>query len=161
MPLADAVARRRDRHFRRAVFRRPAHENGRQSFSRLSGVVECRGVLSVFCCKPPPCRRQHRALLILVVLTFVPFNVMHPLRTTRLRDLNIALTGDLGDTGGASRLPPNFRGIAAVARLALCAIGVYILSAVTSLIRLTGRDAHDGIADEPGSLGRAADADGP
>ena len=39
----------------------------------------------------PPAAIGSIALAILVVLTFVPFNVMHPLRTTRFRMLNIAL----------------------------------------------------------------------
>ena len=39
----------------------------------------------------PPAAIGSIALAVLVVLTFVPFNVMHPLRTTRFRMLNIAL----------------------------------------------------------------------
>ena len=42
-----AAARHRHRGVERALFRRPPHEGGRQSFSRLSGAVECGGILSV------------------------------------------------------------------------------------------------------------------
>src|SRR5207302_9708700 len=45
--LGGTAARHRYRRVRRALFRRPPHENRRQSFSRLSGLVESRRVLPV------------------------------------------------------------------------------------------------------------------
>jgi phosphatidylcholine synthase len=61
----------------------------------------------------------------LVVLTFTPIRVMHPLRVTRLRPLNIALTGLwlalAAYAIAASLLVPTW----VVA--ALCAIGLYFL----------------------------------
>lgn len=44
----------------------------------------------LFLLKPPPAISS-LALAFLVVLTFVPFNVLHPLRTNRFRKVNIAL----------------------------------------------------------------------
>ena len=47
LPVAAPLLGARHRRVRRAVFRGSPHEDRRQSFSRLSGAVECRGILSV------------------------------------------------------------------------------------------------------------------
>ena len=65
------------------------------------------------------------ALAILVVLTFVPFNVMHPLRTTRFRMLNIALLMIWGVLA-VYAIVLNFQTPVWVTA-ALCIIGGYIL----------------------------------
>src|SRR4051795_3671119 len=43
----STLARRRHHRHQRIIFRRSAHEGGRQSFPRFSGAVECGGVLPV------------------------------------------------------------------------------------------------------------------
>ena len=75
-----------------------------QSFSRLSGAVECRGVLSVPAASAAgACRAS--VVAILIVLTFVPFHVLHPVRVARLRGLTLSLIGALGGACDLSRWP--------------------------------------------------------
>lgn len=64
-------------------------------------------------------------LALLIVLTFVPLNVLHPVRTTRFRALNLALMAVwAGLCVGAMAM--NFD-VAPWVKVALCAIAVYIL----------------------------------
>lgn len=66
--------------------RMKTHDNHFRGFPALWNAA----AFYLFLLKPPAAIGS-LALAILVVLTFVPFNVMHPLRTTRFRTLNIAL----------------------------------------------------------------------
>lgn len=83
----------------------------------------------------PPAAVGTIVLAILVVLTFVPFNVMHPLRTTRLRTLNIVLLV-IWAMLAMFAVATNFQ-TPLWATVALCAIGGYILLSDV-LIRLIG-----------------------
>ena len=83
----------------------------------------------------PPAAVGSIALAILVALTFVPFHVMHPLRTTRLRKFNIALLIVWASLAFYSILV-NFLVPPWIAVM-LCVIGVYILFS-DLLIRMTG-----------------------
>ena len=47
LPLTAPLLGARHCRVRRALFRRSPHESAGQSFSRISGAVECRGILSV------------------------------------------------------------------------------------------------------------------
>lgn len=73
----------------------------------------------------PPAAVGSIALAILVVLTFVPFHVMHPIRTTRFRALNIALL-TIWAMLAVFAIATNFQ-TPLWATVALCAIGGYIL----------------------------------
>ena len=84
----------------------------------------------------PPAAVGSLALAVLVVLTFVPIHVMHPLRTTRLRKLNIALL-TVWAVLAVVAIAVNFETPPWISA-ALCAIGVYILLSDV-LIRLTRR----------------------
>ncbi|HEY0234589.1 MAG TPA: CDP-alcohol phosphatidyltransferase family protein [Afipia sp.] len=64
-------------------------------------------------------------LALLVVLTFVPFNVVHPVRTTRLRKLNLALIA-LWAGLCIFAIAVNFQ-VSVGVKIALCAIALYIL----------------------------------
>jgi phosphatidylcholine synthase len=64
-------------------------------------------------------------LALLVVLTFVPFNVLHPMRTRRFRKLNIALVAAWGVLAIIT-IAANFEVPSAIV-LGLCAIALYIL----------------------------------
>jgi phosphatidylcholine synthase len=83
----------------------------------------------------PPAAVGSIALAILVALTFVPFHVMHPLRTTRFRKLNIALIL-IWAILAMIAVAANFE-VSPWISAALCAIGVYILLSDV-LIRLMG-----------------------
>ena len=80
-PLGTA-GRLRDRDDERALFRRPQHEDGGQSFPRLSGGVEPGGVLSVAAQAAPLGLRWPRSPM-LAVLTFVPVRFVHPFRVAQ------------------------------------------------------------------------------
>jgi phosphatidylcholine synthase len=73
----------------------------------------------------PPAAVGSIALAILVALTFVPFNVMHPLRTTRFRALNIALLV-VWAALAIIAIARNFE-VSMWVTGGLCAIGAYIL----------------------------------
>jgi phosphatidylcholine synthase len=83
----------------------------------------------------PPAAVGSIALAILVVLTFVPFHVMHPLRTTRFRKLNVALL-TVWAILAMIAIAANFE-VPVWVTAGLCAIGVYILLSDV-LIRLMG-----------------------
>ena len=61
----------------------------------------------------------------LAVLTFVPFHVMHPVRTTRLRPLNLALIG-VWAVLAVVAVMSNFD-VSALVSAALCAIALYVI----------------------------------
>jgi phosphatidylcholine synthase len=73
----------------------------------------------------PPAAVGSIALAILVALTFVPLHVMHPLRTTRFRKLNIALIV-IWAILAIFAVAANFE-VPLWISAALCVIGVYIL----------------------------------
>lgn len=83
----------------------------------------------------PPAAVGSIALAVLVALTFVPFHVMHPLRTTRFRRLNVALLVVWAILAMIA-IAANFE-VSVWISAALCAIGVYILFS-NVLIRLMG-----------------------
>jgi phosphatidylcholine synthase len=83
----------------------------------------------------PPAAVGTFLLAALVVLTFVPFKVLHPLRTTRLRWLNIVLIAAWGVLAFVA-IAVDFR-VSPWIAAALCAIGVYILFSDT-ILRITG-----------------------
>lgn len=83
----------------------------------------------------PPAVIGSIALAILVALTFVPFNVMHPLRTTRFRKLNITLLV-IWAILAMIAIASNFE-VSLWITAGLCAIGAYILFSDV-LIRLFG-----------------------
>jgi phosphatidylcholine synthase len=83
----------------------------------------------------PPAAVGSIALAILVVLTFVPFHVMHPLRTMRFRKLNVALL-IVWAILAMIAIAANFE-VPVWVGAGLCAIGVYILLSDV-LIRLMG-----------------------
>ncbi len=83
----------------------------------------------------PPAAVGSIVLAILVALTFVPFHVMHPLRTTRFRKLNIALIA-IWAILAMIAVAANFE-VSPWISAALCVIGVYVLLSDV-LIRLMG-----------------------
>jgi phosphatidylcholine synthase len=79
---------------------------------------------------PAPCSLVVAAL---IVLTFVPFNVIHPVRVTRLRSLTLALIG-VWAVLAIVTLVYDFN-VAMPVTIALCAIAVYVV-ACDAAIRL-------------------------
>jgi phosphatidylcholine synthase len=69
----------------------------------------------------------------LIVLTFVPFNVMHPVRVVRLRGLNLTLIG-VWAVLAIIVLVWDFR-VATPVTIGLCAIAIYVIGA-DAIIRL-------------------------
>jgi phosphatidylcholine synthase len=63
---------------------------------------------------------------LLIVLTFVPFNVMHPVRVVRLRGLTLSLMG-IGAALAVFALARDFD-VSAPVTIGLCAIGVYVVA---------------------------------
>lgn len=88
----------------------------------------------LFLLKPPPAAGSI-LLAVLVVLTFVPFNVLHPVRTTRLRKLNLALIV-LWAILAIMTVAANFV-VPWWLTAALCVIGIYTLF-IDTVIRMTG-----------------------
>ena len=90
-----------------------------------------------FCCNG---RRRFQSLVVavLIVLTFVPFNVIHPVRVTRLRWLALSLIG-LWAVLAIVTLVYDFN-VGAPVTIALCAIAVYVVAsdAVIRLMRSVG-----------------------
>lgn len=80
----------------------------------------------LFLLKPPPALSS-AVLALLVVLTFVPFNVLHPMRTKRFHKLNIALVSAWGVLAIIT-IAANFD-VPLSITLGLCAIAFYILLA--------------------------------
>lgn len=73
----------------------------------------------------PPAAVSSVVLALLVVLTFVPFNVLHPMRTKRFRSLNIALVALWGILAIIT-IMANFE-VPLTITIGLCAIALYIL----------------------------------
>jgi phosphatidylcholine synthase len=75
---------------------------------------------------------------VLIVLTFVPFNVIHPVRVLRLRWLTLPLIG-VWAVLAVVTLMYDFN-VAIPVTLALCAIAVYVVAsdAVIRLMRSAG-----------------------
>lgn len=84
----------------------------------------------------PPAVVSSVILALLVVLTFVPFHVLHPMRTKRLRALNIALVAAWGILAIIT-IAANFE-VPLVITLGLCMIALYILLA-DSIVRVLNR----------------------
>ena len=83
------------RRHRRALFRRPRHEDRpttTSAASRRCGTWR-RSICS--CCGPTPWIAV-AVIVALAMLTFVPFKFVHPMRVKRLRALNIAALADAG-----------------------------------------------------------------
>jgi phosphatidylcholine synthase len=72
----------------------------------------------------------------LIVLTFVPFNVIHPVRVVRLRGLNLTLIG-VWAVLAIMALVGDFK-VATPVTLGLCAIALYVVGA-DAVIRLLKR----------------------
>ncbi|HEX7882736.1 MAG TPA: phosphatidylcholine synthase, partial [Afipia sp.] len=87
----------------------------------------------------PPAAVGTIALAILVVLTFVPFNVMHPLRTTRFRRLNIALLV-IWAVLAMIAVAANFE-VPLWVTAGLCGIGGYILLSDVLIRLISGKRA--------------------
>lgn len=83
----------------------------------------------------PPAIVGSILLAVLVILTFVPFKVLHPVRTTRLRKLNLALIV-LWAVLAITTVVENFV-VPWWLTAALCAIGAYVLF-IDTIIRMTG-----------------------
>jgi phosphatidylcholine synthase len=83
----------------------------------------------------PPAVVGSILLAVLVIMTFVPFNVLHPLRTVRLRKLNLALIA-LWAILAIMVVVANFV-VPLWVTATLCAIGAYILFS-DIVIRMTG-----------------------
>jgi phosphatidylcholine synthase len=75
------------------------------------------------------------AVAVLIVLTFVPFNVIHPVRVERLRGLTLSLIG-LWAVLAIYALVVDFN-VAAAVSIAMCAIAVYVV-ACDAVLRLVG-----------------------
>ncbi len=73
------------------------------------------------------------AVAVLIGLTFVPFNVLHPVRVARLRGLTLSLMG-LGALLAIYALASDFK-VGMPVTLALCAIAIYV-GASDAAIRL-------------------------
>ncbi len=88
----------------------------------------------LFLLKPPPVLGS-LIVLALIVLTFVPFHVIHPVRVSRWRRLNLTLIGLWAIL--AIIVIINDFAVAWPVTVALCAIAIYIVGA-DALIRLAG-----------------------
>ena len=151
-----AAARRRNRRVGRALFRRSPHEGRRQSFSRISGIVECGGVLSVPAAfaagaVEPRGRRSDRA-----DVRSVPRASSDTRRAPAWLTLVAARRlGGARDLHAGKRfrcrLRPSPWG---------CASSRPIWSAAMRRSGWRDRFTHDRIVDQPGSLGGLVDADG-
>jgi len=75
------------------------------------------------------------AVAVLIVLTFVPFNVIHPVRVSRLRRLTLSLIG-VWAVLAVVTLVYDFN-VAMPVTIALCAIGIYVVAS-DAVIRLMG-----------------------
>lgn len=78
----------------------------------------------LFLLKPVPAVGS-AVLALLVVLTFVPFNVIHPVRTRRFRSFNLALMAVWAGLCIAA-IVSNFE-VSIAVKAALCAIALYVL----------------------------------
>ena len=74
----------------------------------------------------PPHWLASLMVAVLIVLTFVPFNVMHPVRVVRLRGLTLSLIG-IGAVLAIYALARDFS-VSAPVTIGLCAIAVYVVA---------------------------------
>ena len=81
----------------------------------------------LFLLHPPPALSS-LIVAVLIVLTFVPFHVLHPIRVVRLRWLTLSLLGRVGGAGDLSRWSSDFD-VGAPDHRRLCAIAVYMVAA--------------------------------
>lgn len=72
----------------------------------------------------------------LIVLTFVPINVLHPLRVVRFRKFNLALMA-LWAGLAVFAVVVDFN-VSPLVRVALCAIGIYIVFGDAVIRRVRG-----------------------
>lgn len=111
--------------------RMKADDNHFRGFPALWNVA----AFYLFLLTPPPAVAAV-GLTLLIVLTFVPLRVIHPVRVRRFRPFNLALIAAwaaLALTALAQHLDPPF-----AVKAALCAIALYILL-IDSVIRLIRR----------------------
>jgi phosphatidylcholine synthase len=73
----------------------------------------------------PPHWLASLMVAVLIVLTFVPFNVMHPVRVVRLRGLTLSLIG-IGAVLAIYALAKDFV-VSAPVTIGLCAIALYVV----------------------------------
>lgn len=85
----------------------------------------------------PPAIVGSVGIAVLIVLTFVPFRFVHPVRVARLRALTLALTALWAVLAGYAILR-DFE-VAAPVTIALCAIALY-LGCADTVLRLLRRD---------------------
>jgi phosphatidylcholine synthase len=74
----------------------------------------------------PPHWLASLMVAVLIVLTFVPFNLMHPVRVVRLRGLTLSLIG-IGAVLAIYALARDFS-VSAPVTIGLCAIAVYVVA---------------------------------
>ena len=96
--------------------------------------MECRGILSFSCCIRRRCGGSF-GIAILIVLTFVPFHVLHPIRVVRLRWLTLSLLAIW--TGLVVFALVRDFDVTTPVTIALCAIGAYMTGS-DAAIRLIG-----------------------
>jgi phosphatidylcholine synthase len=87
----------------------------------------------------PPAAVGSIALAVLVVLTFVPFHVMHPLRTVRFRKLNIVLLV-VWALLALFAVAANFQ-VPLWVSAVLCVIGLYILLSDVFIRLISGKNS--------------------
>jgi phosphatidylcholine synthase len=92
----------------------------------------------LFLLQPPPALAS-LCVAALIVLTFVPLHVIHPVRVTRLRGLNLALMA-LWGVLAIVVLARNFD-VAAPVSIALCAIALYVVGSDAVFRMLRPADA--------------------
>ena len=92
----------------------------------------------LFLLKPPPVLSS-AILALLVALTFVPFNVLHPMRTKRFRKLNIVLVATWGALA-IGTIAADFN-VPLSIKIGLCAIALYILLADVAVRVLNWKSA--------------------
>jgi phosphatidylcholine synthase len=78
-----------------------------------------------------PAAASSLAVAILIVLTFMPFHVVHPVRVTRLRWLTLSLIGAGAALAMVALLDDFEAGTTVTA--ALCAIGIYVVGSDTAI----------------------------
>ena len=78
-----------------------------------------------------PAAASSVAVAILIVLTFMPFHVVHPVRVTRLRWLTLSLIGAATALAVVALLNDFEAGTTVTA--ALCAIGLYVVGSDTAI----------------------------
>lgn len=119
--FADKRMKTSDNHFR--------------GFPALWNVV----AFYLFLLRPSPAMAS-LAVFVLIVLTFVPLHVIHPVRVTRLRSLNLSLIVVWGVLAVITLLQGFV--VSLPITIALCAIALYIVCG-DAVIRLMRPSRHD------------------